>query len=286
MKEFYKISRDAMFKSIFCKEENWNILERLIEEVINEKVKIINLSVPELPKDRITMKGKTLDVLVKTAKGEVNIEINSETTDYLKRRNASYIFKRYSNSTKVSEAYQKMPNFIQINLSSKTTFDYPRIATYTLYDKENKITFIDNLKIYEINLAKYKDFCYNRGIENSIIAMIDMTYEELLKVKGDKLMEKLKDEAIELNNDDDFVKLMSDEEEERLLKNSYIQEGIEQGIEKGIEQGIEKGIKEGIEQQTIELTKNMLKKNIDINQISEITGLSIDKITKLAKNVK
>ena len=149
MKEFYKISRDAMFKSIFCKEENWNILERLIEEVINEKVKIINLSVPEqLPKDRITVKGKILDVLVKTAKGEVNIEINSETTDYLRRRNASYIFKRYSNSTKVSEAYQKMPDFIQINLSSKTNFDYPRIATYTLYDKENHITFIDNLKIY------------------------------------------------------------------------------------------------------------------------------------------
>ena len=140
--------------------------------------------------------------------------------------------------------------------------------------KENKITFINNLKIYEINLAKYKDFCYNKGIENSIIAMIDMTYEELLKVKGDKLMEKLKDEAIELNNDDDFVKLMSDEEEERLLKNSYIQEGIKQGIE------------QGIEQQTIELTKNMLKKNIDINQISEITGLSTDGITKLAKNMK
>ena len=91
--------------------------------------------------------------------------------------------------------------------------------------------------------------------------MIDMTYEELLKVKGDKLMEKLKDEAIELNNDDDFVKLMSDEEEERLLKNSYIQEGIEQ--------------------QTIELTKNMLKENIDINQISKITGLSINEINYL-----
>ena len=104
--------------------------------------------------------------------------------------------------------------------------------------------------------------------------MIDMTYEELLKVKGDKLMEKLKDEAIELNNDDDFVKLMSDEEEERLLKNSYIQEGFEQGIE------------QGIEQQTIELTKNMLKKNIDINFISEITGLSTDEITKIAKNMK
>ena len=103
--------------------------------------------------------------------------------------------------------------------------------------------------------------------------MIDMTHEKLLKVKGDKLMEKLKDEAIELNNDDDFVKLMSDEEEERLLKNSYIQEGFEQGIEQGI--------KEGIEQQTIELTKNMLKKDIDISKISEITGLSTDEINNL-----
>ena len=163
-----------------------------------------------------------------------------------------------------------MPGFIQINLSSKTTFDYPRIATYTLYNKENNIPFIDNLKIYEINLAKYKDSCYNEGIENSIIAMIDMTHEELLKVKGDKFMEKLKDEAIELNNDDDFVKFMSDEEEERLLKNSYIQEGFDKGIE----------------QQTIKLTKNMLKENADITFISKITGLSTDEITKLAKNMK
>ena len=66
--------------------------------------------------------------------------------------------------------------------------------------------------------------------------MIDMSYEELSKVKGDKLMEKLKDEATKLNNDDDFVKFMSDEDEERLLKNSYIKEGFDKGIEKGIEQ--------------------------------------------------
>ena len=97
--------------------------------------------------------------------------------------------------------------------------------------------------------------------------MIDMSYEELSKVKGDKLMEKLKDEATKLNNDDDFVKFMSDEDEERLLKNSYIQEGFDKGIE----------------QQTIELTKNMLKENIDIFQISKITGLSTDEITKLFK---
>ena len=119
--------------------------------------------------------------------------------------------------------------------------------------------------IYEINLAKYKEFCYNNDIRKSIIAMIDMSYEELLKVKGDKLMERLKDEAIKLNADDDFVKLMSDEDEERLLKNSYIQDGYEKGIK----------------QNTILLTKNMLKENIDIEQISKITGLSIEEIKKI-----
>ena len=41
---------------------------------------------------------------------------------------------------------------------------------------------------------------------------------------------------------DDFVKLMSDEDEERLLKNSYIQDGYEKGIEQGIKQGIEQGV--------------------------------------------
>ena len=141
-------------------------------------------------------------------------------------------------------------------------------AKKLLKSKLSKI--VDNLKIYEINLAKYKEFCYNKGIKNSIIAMIDMSYEELSKVKGDKLMEKLKDEATKLNNDDDFVKFMSDEDEERLLKNSYIQEGFDKGIE----------------QKTIELTKNMLKENANINFISKVTGLSTDEINKLAKNMK
>ena len=37
-------------KAIFCKEENKDILERLIEEVIDKKVEIISLDVPEVIK--------------------------------------------------------------------------------------------------------------------------------------------------------------------------------------------------------------------------------------------
>ncbi|MBQ8219391.1 MAG: hypothetical protein IJZ79_06535, partial [Bacilli bacterium] len=88
-------------------------------------------------------------------------------------------------------------------------------------------------------------------------------------VKGDKYMEKLKKEAIYLNNEDEFAKYMPDDVAERLFMNSYIKKGFEQGIE------------QGIEQKNIEITKKMLQENTDINFISKITGLSQEEINKI-----
>ena len=47
--------------------------------------------------------------------------------------------------------------------------------------------------------------------------MLDMNLEELLNVKGDKYIEKLKNEAIYLNSDEEFVKYMPDDVEEKLF---------------------------------------------------------------------
>ena len=91
--------------------------------------------------------------------------------------------------------------------------------------------------------------------------MLDMNLEELLNVKGDKYMERLKNEVIDLNNDEEFVKYMPDDVEERLFMNSYFQKGYDQ--------------------KTIEIAKKMLQKNTDINFISEITGLSYEEIGKI-----
>ena len=154
-----------------------------------------------------------------------------------------------------------MPEFIQINLSVNLNKDYPPIAMYTINDQHNNLTFIDNFKIYEINLEKIKEIWYNKPSDESILSMLDMDLEELLNVKGDRFMEKLKNEAIYLNNDEEFVKYMPDDVEERLFMNSYIQKGIDN--------------------EKIEIAKKMLQKNTDINLISEITGLSKEEINKI-----
>ena len=88
-----------------------------------------------------------------------------------------------------------------------------------------------------------------------------MDYEELVDINGDKYMDKLKKEAIKVNSDDEMIKLMSDEDEERLYVNT---------------------LKEiGKEENTIEMVKKMLDKKLDIELISELSGLSKEEIERL-----
>lgn len=117
MAKFYKGRSDIVFKSVFTKKSNWDLLKKLIEESIDMEVEIIEVKATELPKKSIYERGKILDVLVATELGEVNIELNSYSNKYLHRRNASYIFTRYSSSVPVGSDYSKMKKFIQINLT-------------------------------------------------------------------------------------------------------------------------------------------------------------------------
>ena len=62
-------------------------------------------------------------------------------------------------------------------------------------------------------------------------------------------------------------------------------EGIEEGIKKGklegLKEGIEEGIKKGKLAEQISMAKAMKSKNMDINLISEITGLTIEEVRNL-----
>lgn len=63
---------------------------------------------------------------------------------------------------------------------------------------------------------------------------------------------------------------------ERLTQN-----GIKQGIEQGIEQGVEKGTK----QATYSIARTALQKGMDVAFTAEITGLPLNEIRLLAKQL-
>ncbi len=79
-------------------------------------------------------------------------------------------------------------------------------------------------------------------------------------------LEELKEEA---------VRIAKEEAREKGKK-----EGIKEGIKQGIKQGIEQGIEQGSKQSKIEMAKKMLD-FMNIEQIEEITGLSLKEIDQL-----
>ena len=160
-----------------------------------------------------------------------------------------------------------------------------------IYDTKNKKLLTDHLQIHIIELKKFKknilakdlnswlDFFTNKNLEDSM--------SEIVKEKP------IMEEAQKRYNN--FIKsrlMMSEYEKKEIYlydkqimledkRKEGIKEGIREGKLEGIREGKLEGIKEGIERRNYAIAKDMKSKNMDINLISEITGLSIDEIRKL-----
>ena len=75
-----------------------------------------------------------------------------------------------------------------------------------------------------------------------------------------------------MNNDDEFKDILTWEEDQRLIMESALLYAKDEGIVQGIEKG------EYSKQ--IEIAKNMIKKDLDISLVSEVTGLTIKEMIR------
>ena len=57
--------------------------------------------------------------------------------------------------------------------------------------------------------------------------------------------------------------------------------GLEQGIQQGIREGVQQGMQQGMQKEKLQIAKKMLSKKIDLNTISQLTGLSIQELKNL-----
>ena len=141
--------------------------------------------------------------------------------------------------------------------------------------------YVKNFIIYEINMDYYDKIWYSKNEEeikkNQYMIMLDLDKKVLENMPKDKIVDKYITNVTIVNDDPEFQKYMSEEEDKKKIQNSLLSEAKEEGISQGIEQGYTSGINDGIKQ----TAKNMLNKNMSIEDISDITGLSIEEINKL-----
>ena len=288
-KKFYTCKYDKPFKEIMLNEKNKDILKKLLETILKQEIKYINIKNVELSVKGMDVKRKSVDVYLESLNKKIEIEVNTSLESYIHPRNMSYISNIYSSHTLRNDSYDEKTDIIQINLNynQKNKRIYNEYMMRDLYGD----VYVKNLKIIELNMEKYKEMWYHGSEkekeENKFLIMLDLNEEELKKIKGDKVVSKYMKEINKLNNDSEFVEYMSAEEDARKIYNSRMydarEKGFKQGYDEGIEQGIEQGIEKGIEQNKIEIAKNLLNNNVDINIISLSTGLSQEEIKNLSR---
>jgi predicted transposase/invertase (TIGR01784 family) len=216
----------------------------------------------------------------------LNIEANIGNKDYYSNRNLIYQSKIVLYIFRKTSDYKKNFKIIQININDiKCPIDDEIISsTMTMYDTRNDIKD-ERIITHNLYLGKFKKLTYNKLNEmEKNLAMLVCNDKHMMEelAKGNELRSKIMSDYKKKISDEEFIEALFDPEwDKQMIKNSERKEGFEEGMMQGIEQGIEQGLEEGSLDKAIEIAKNMINKNIPLEDISEITGLSLEDIEKL-----
>ncbi len=96
----------------------------------------------------------------------------------------------------------------------------------------------------------------------------------------EKAKEALVEEVDKYSSDDEVVALYSAYSKEELERNTVLNEERKEAREEGFNEGFNDG-----SEKKLQIIKNMLKENIDINIISKVTNLSILEIQKIKEEL-
>ncbi len=282
---------DLAFKKIFGVEENKDLLISLINSIVGaeDQVSEVTLLNPYNPKNFKTDKLSILDIKATNQDGKrFNIEIQiSDEADYDKRA-LYYWAKIYTEQLKVAEDYSKLSKAIGIHILNFTSI--PEVKKYHnvfhITEKETGLLYFKDLELHTIELKKFSDSSDEElaDIVAKVKNALDMwlafvTRNDLLI--ADNLPKELNDPN--LKKAINVLSVMNFTPEEREAYEDHLKWlRIEANTIRNYEQkGEIRGRAEGENKKAIEIAKKMLSKNHSISDISDLTGLSPEEISKL-----
>ena len=276
-KTFYLGMNDRVFKEIFLKEENKDLLSALLYTSLKVSVNKMSLLNSERIEGNVSVRRKTLDVLLETDSELIGIEVNSSNQKYIRARNFAFFSDMISHHVGVGQVYDEVTQFIQINYTSGITKDPKECRVYKIQD-DDRLLFIRNAFIYEINIDRIVKFWYDEHEEKikkyKYIMMLGLPLEELEKLYAktkDRMVKKFMEEVQKVNEDPRFREYMTKEQDQEKIQNTLIMEATEIGEQRGEKQ------------KAIEIAKKMLEK-YSVEEIKGLTGLNDQEIHTLSKH--
>ena len=278
-----QLTNDYIFKRLFSKKGNEDILKDLLEGILEIPIKEVEV-MQEVELERVDIKDKLGVLDIKAIINEnitVNIEMQIVDEKNMIERTLYYWAGLYYTGLKRGKDYKLNNKVITINILMYNIFkkeSYHTIAT--IRDNENKEKITDRLEIHFIELPKFL-----KSKENGNRKLRQWLEFICNKRKGEIEMAVRENEKI-AKASQEWEYLRGDEAVKRM---AFLKEKWERdwnsGMHSAEEAGIEKGMKKGKREEKKEIAIKMIHEKIDEEIISKVTNLSLDEIEKLKEEI-
>jgi len=279
--QFLDVKTDYAFKKVFGSENSKDKLISFLNAIIydDSKIKIKDLTIVD-PYNIPMIKGmKDTYVDVKATLDDnslVIIEMQVLHHEAFEKRVLYNAAKNYSIQLKKSDDYHLLNPVIALSIVDFNMFDNDKLINrFKLLEKDTFINYSDDIELIFVELPKFnKNENQLDNIKDQWIYFIKNAGS--LEYIPSNLDQEIKN-ALDIVNE---ANLSKDELEAQYKRKEFL--SIQRlAIMKAKNDGIEEGRKKGIEQRNIEIAKNLLKANMDIDFISKTTNLSIDEIEEM-----
>lgn len=209
----------------------------------------------------------------------LNIELNTSKSKYLMYKNLLYIYKIILNEQNKGKKYKDV-TVIQVNFDLYSFKNMDKVKNVIkVMNKDNLKEYLNTFTIYHFELDKAWNNEYNEynvseeGIR--FLRMLSSRSKILNKyLAGDNLfLKKVAKFMEDYSNNSDNLLYYDKKELDDYIKESEIEESYNDGLSQGLSQGENK--------KAISIAKKLLAKGTSVSEVSEITGLSKEKIENL-----
>ena len=303
MKQEEKINKpknDVIFKNLFSKVGNEDLLKEFLEEILGIKIKKIEIQKEvELNKNHTKEKVGRLDLRVKINENAiVVIEMQLQDKCKMRKRAMYYASKIMASSLEVGQTYEQIKDMYVISILDYNMLETEEYNTDTVIvdSKYRKYIVIDGIKFYFIELPKFREQVRKPKTKlEEWLTFIDYEDREMVKmaVAQNKLVEKAQKEYEYLTGDEATKRWQFLREKAILDERAAYINGKTRGKEEGEIVGEARGKiigekcgekrgkiigeREGRIKTAIELMKN----NINIDIIVKCTGLNKKELEEL-----
>ncbi|MDR0805026.1 MAG: Rpn family recombination-promoting nuclease/putative transposase [Oscillospiraceae bacterium] len=218
MQEIYGATNDVVFKTLFAKDSNKDLLKSLIESTLKIEVEDLNVKNSEISADNIADKFCRLDIVADTKTALINLEMQvCDSAKTFADRFLFYWSKLYSGDIAKGEEYTELRKTISVAFLDCKMYNHDDVhSRFTPFDEVHKIDMTDKAEWHFFELKKLKFDATQTDIEKLWLRFLAARNEEdltmLQQTATNDNIQKAITEVYKLNADEQMKWQIRDRE--------------------------------------------------------------------------